>query len=292
MRQIFLTLIISVISIVAIAQKQNITSSAIIFKQYNSENDKTKKEAKILEAKNYIDLAYENSSTSNEPKMWMYRAQIYKMIAFNHYNLDHSAIFKATESHLKCMQPHSKKKNKIMIYKKWPKEEVLEGLVQCGYQLFNQATEEYNSGNYKSSLKYYTAIFDIMPFDEQDQLKRGNITQETILFNDTISNNIKYGKLDASFEEIENVAKLAGMPNQILIRSNEILKLLEKKSLKNKKVALSKKAALSNVSPKLTIDPKLEKCIKTLNKIDIDKIIPIDALLKLNQILEILNTEE
>ena len=89
-----------------------------------------------------------------------------------------------------------------------------------------------------------------------------------------------------------NVAKLAGMPNQILIRSNEILKLLEKKSLKNKKAALTKKAALSNVGPKLTIDPKLEKCIKTLNKIDIDKISPIDALLKLNQILEILNTEE
>ena len=89
-----------------------------------------------------------------------------------------------------------------------------------------------------------------------------------------------------------NVAKLAGMPNQILIRSNEILKLLEKKSLKNKKAALTKKAVLSNVSPKLTIDPKLEKCIKRLNKIDIDKISPIDALLKLNQILEILNTEE
>ncbi|MAV63630.1 MAG: ABC transporter permease [Candidatus Marinimicrobia bacterium] len=51
---------------------------------------------------------------------------------------------------------------------------------------------------------------------KQMQLKdlRSNIsmvTQETILFNDTISNNIKYGKLDASFEEIENVAKLAGI---------------------------------------------------------------------------------
>ena len=89
-----------------------------------------------------------------------------------------------------------------------------------------------------------------------------------------------------------NVAKLAGMPNQILIRSNEILKLLEKKSLKNKKATLTKKDALSNVKSKPTIDPKLEKCIKTLNKIDIDKISPIDALLKLNQILEILNTEE
>ena len=82
------------------------------------------------------------------------------------------------------------------------------------------------------------------------------------------------------------------MPNQILIRSNEILKLLEKKSLKNKKTTFTKKDALSNVSSTPTIDPKLEKCIKTLNKIDIDNISPIDALLKLNQILEILNTEE
>ena len=37
------------------------------------------------------------------------------------------------------------------------------------------------------------------------------VTQETILFNDTISNNIKYGKLNASYEEIKNVAKLAGI---------------------------------------------------------------------------------
>jgi len=89
-----------------------------------------------------------------------------------------------------------------------------------------------------------------------------------------------------------NVAKLAGMPNQILIRSNEILKLLEKKSLKNKKIPLTKKDTLSEVSSQSNIDPKFEQCIETLNQIDIDKISPIDALLKLNQILEILNTEE
>ena len=62
--------------------------------------------------------------------------------------------------------------------------------------------------------------------------------------------------------------------------------------MKNKKTTFTKKDALSNVSSNPTIDPKLEKCIKTLNKIDIDNISPIDALLKLNQILEILNTEE
>ena len=37
------------------------------------------------------------------------------------------------------------------------------------------------------------------------------VTQETVLFNDTISNNIKYGKLNANDEEVENVAKLSGI---------------------------------------------------------------------------------
>ena len=37
------------------------------------------------------------------------------------------------------------------------------------------------------------------------------VTQETILFNDSIANNIKYGKLDASEEEIRNVAETSGI---------------------------------------------------------------------------------
>ena len=37
------------------------------------------------------------------------------------------------------------------------------------------------------------------------------VTQETVLFNDTISNNIKYGKLNANDMEVEYVAKLSGI---------------------------------------------------------------------------------
>jgi len=37
------------------------------------------------------------------------------------------------------------------------------------------------------------------------------VTQETILFNDTIANNIRYGKLEASDAEIKHVANLAGI---------------------------------------------------------------------------------
>ena len=189
LRKTTLIIMFTAITTLTFAQSQHITSAAIIFKQYNSEKDKSVKAVKIQEAKEFIDKAYVNASTSNEPKMWMYRAKIYKMIAINHSSLDIDAIFKATESHLKCMQPHPKKKDKIMIFRKWPKEDVLESLVQCGYKLFNQAIEEYNSENYKRSLKYYTAIFDIIPFDEQEQLKRGNITKETILYNSFFSSN-------------------------------------------------------------------------------------------------------
>ena len=228
-----LTLVLTVISTVIFAQSQNITSSAIIFKQYNSEKDKEKKATKISEAKKYIDLAFQNASTSDEPKMWMYRAQVYRAIAISHSVLDENAIFKATESYIKCMQPHPKKKNKIIIYKKWPKEEVLEGIVQCGYKLFNEATVEYNAGNHKRALKHYTAIFDIIPFDDEDQLKRGNITKETILYRSFLSTNkmkdntaskeILQQLIDISFNE----PKIYSDMSSILIEEENIDKALE-----------------------------------------------------------------
>ena len=183
MKRIFLTIIISVLTIVTFAQSQNITSSAIIFKQYNSEKDKAKKEIKIIEAKDYIDLAYENASTSNEPKMWMYRAQIYKIIAFNYSNLDSKAIFKATESHVQCMQPHPKKKNKIIIYKKWPEQEVFNGLMQCANKLFNLAVESYQEGKYQESLDYYKPIHGVIDLDKEGQLKSIKITTESLIHN-------------------------------------------------------------------------------------------------------------
>ena len=56
-------------------------------------------------------------------------------------------------------------------------------MVQCAYKLFNQAIEEYNAEQYQRAITLYEAIYDIIPYDEEDQLKRGNITKETILYN-------------------------------------------------------------------------------------------------------------
>ena len=176
MQKTLLTLAIVAISVVTFAQKHNIVNASIALRNEN-----------FVEAKQYIDEAYNNESTSNEAKMWNYRSKIYLEIAKQHKELDSEAIFKATEAHLKCMQ---KDKKGRVIVKKWTAEEdVLSGLVNCGYLLFNAAIDSYNTEDYKASLKYYSTIFDIIPYDSEDQLKRGNITKETILFNSFFSSN-------------------------------------------------------------------------------------------------------
>ena len=183
MRKIVLALVVSVSSITVFAQSQNITTSAIALRQYNSEKDLDRKKEKIIEAKEYIDLAFLNSSTSNEPKMWMVRAKVYKMIAFNHPLLDKDAIFKATYSHIQCMQPHPKKKNKIIIFKKWPEEEVFEGLMQCANKLFNLSVAAYEDGRFQESLDLYGPIYTIIDLDKEGKLKDIKITTEALTYN-------------------------------------------------------------------------------------------------------------
>lgn len=186
-KNIILTLLLSVTATFIFAQSHNVTSGAIILKQYNSEKDKSVKALKIQEAKEFIDQAYSNESTSNEPKMWMVRAKIYKVISFNYSDLDEEAIFKSTESHLKCMQPHPKKKNKIIIYKKWDEIDVFNGLMQCANKLFNLAVEAYQEGDFQESLNFYEPIYEVIGLDKEGQLKSIKITTESLLYNSFLS---------------------------------------------------------------------------------------------------------
>ena len=179
-KAIFTALLVAITSI-ALAQSHNITSAAILLQQYNSEKDISVQALKIKEAKDFIDQAFVNESTSNDPKMWNYRAPIYLQIALKEPSLDEDAILKATEAHIKSLQKDEKGR---VIVRKWTTEEdILAGLIQCGYKLFNVAIDKYNAKDYTGALKYYNAIFDIIPLDAEDQLKRGNITKETILYN-------------------------------------------------------------------------------------------------------------
>ena len=175
-KRVLLTLLISTISFVGFTQKHNVVNASIALRQ-----------EKLDEAKTFIDEAYVTESTANDPKMWNYRAPIYLEIALKKAELDKDAILKATEAHLKCLQTDHK--GRIIVRKWTAKEDVLSGLVQCAYKLFNQAIEEYNTGQYERAILLNEAIYDIIPYDEEDQLKRGNITKETILYNSFFASN-------------------------------------------------------------------------------------------------------
>ena len=169
-KKIILIILCTVFTSVLMAQKHNIVNASIALKNEN-----------YSDAKKYIDEAYSNESTSNSAKMWNYRAPIYLQIAIKDSELDNDAILKATEAHIKCLQED--KKGRVIVRKWTNKEDIISGVVNCAYKLFNLAIEEFNASNYERAIQLYTAIFDIIPFDEENQLKRGNISKETILFN-------------------------------------------------------------------------------------------------------------
>ena len=86
-----------------------------------------------------------------------------------------------------------------------------------------------------------------------------------------------------------HVAQLAGMPNQVVIRANTILKHLEADKLSE-----SDKEKLAEVPSSqfqlnlFESDPRFEQVMKLLRGIDINTISPVEALLKVNEMKEVL----
>jgi DNA mismatch repair protein MutS len=86
-----------------------------------------------------------------------------------------------------------------------------------------------------------------------------------------------------------HVAQLAGMPNPVVLRANDILHFLEKEKRHDRR----KKNLEELPKPQLQMslfeaDPKMKEVHDLLNKIDINTISPVEALLKLNEVLGVL----
>lgn len=86
-----------------------------------------------------------------------------------------------------------------------------------------------------------------------------------------------------------HVAQLAGMPNKVVLRANEILHFLEKDKHKNESTKKFDELPKSTTQMSLfEMDPKSKAVHDLLEKIDINTISPVEALLKLNEILSVL----
>ena len=86
-----------------------------------------------------------------------------------------------------------------------------------------------------------------------------------------------------------HVAQMAGMPNEVVIRSNEILQHLEKDKIKEQHDQKIESLPKNNFQLSMfESDPHFEEVLGLLNKLDVNTISPVEALLKLNEIKNIL----
>ena len=84
-----------------------------------------------------------------------------------------------------------------------------------------------------------------------------------------------------------HVAQIAGMPNKVVLRANEILQFLDKDKHKNERKKKLEELPKYQMSL-FELDPKTKEVQDILSKIDINTLSPVEALLKLNEIVTIL----
>ena len=89
-----------------------------------------------------------------------------------------------------------------------------------------------------------------------------------------------------------HVAQMAGMPNEIIIRANAILKYLEKEKLTDSDKKKLEEMPVQQVQMNLfESDSRFEKVKDTIRNIDINATSPVEALLKLSELKDTLRSK-
>lgn len=148
----------------------------------------------------------------------------------------------------------------------------------------------HNHKDYKPKTLFATHYHELNQLAEDHvRVKNFNVSVKEIGDKIIFMRKLKEGGSEHSFGI--HVAQLAGMPNKIVLRANEILHFLEKDKQKNEKASGKKFDELPKSTPQMSlfeIDPKMKAVQELLSKIDINTISPVEALLKLNEVLTML----
>lgn len=139
---------------------------------------KSLKKDKIAEAIEYIELAANNESTSNDVKMHNYRGEIYFEVHSNseYKELDKMAILKCANS-WQAMFNHPK------VSKWYNEDQINSNITKAGVGLFNKGVELYSIKDFDNAKLMYNKIFDLIPLDKNNNLNRSNVTKESVHFN-------------------------------------------------------------------------------------------------------------
>ena len=152
------------------AQNMNVQSAAVSLK-----------EGDLAAAKDFIDKAAANEQTANNYKMWYYRAQIFYAIdtSKTYRSIDPSASEKSVISYINCIKTDTKG---------WYTDECKDYVVRSSSNLYNHAVDLYVKKDYEAAIKCFNILFDVFPYDTQNNLKRSNITVDILNQNIYMSN--------------------------------------------------------------------------------------------------------
>ncbi|HYG19385.1 MAG TPA: DNA mismatch repair protein MutS [Ohtaekwangia sp.] len=144
----------------------------------------------------------------------------------------------------------------------------------------------HNHRDFKPKTLFATHYHELNQLQEDlPRVKNFNVSVKEIGDKIIFMRKLKEGGSEHSFGI--HVAQLAGMPNRVVLRSNEILHFLEKDKHKNER----KQKDIPKPTPQMSLfeaDPRFKEIEELLGRIDINTISPVEALLKLNELLSVL----
>jgi len=147
----------------------------------------------------------------------------------------------------------------------------------------------HNQKEIKPKTLFATHYHELNQLEEKlDRVKNYNVSVEEINNEIIFLRKLLPGGSEHSFGI--NVAQLAGMPNKILIRAYEVLKELEKNTIK-KNVEVTDTQKHSQLKLEYN-NPDYEKAKKVIEDININNINPVQALVKLNEIIDIIKSSK
>lgn len=143
----------------------------------------------------------------------------------------------------------------------------------------------HNHKDFKPKTLFATHYHELNQLEEDlPRVKNFNVSVKEVGDRIIFMRKLKEGGSEHSFGI--HVAQIAGMPNRVVLRSNEILHFLEKDKHKNE--GKRKIAEIPKPTPQMNLfemDPRLKEVQDMIDKIDINTISPVEALLKLNEVI-------
>ncbi len=157
---------------VAQSQKVNIESAITYFKN-----------GEMVEAKEKIDKAAENTETANDPRMWYFRGRIYQRIYGDSIfsKMDNDAVEKSLVAYINCINTDTKKKFEEDVDDAGNACGSAVGLVNAGFAAYNEAYKAYERKDYDAAMKYYDLILRAIPVDKAKDFAKNNLTENSVI---------------------------------------------------------------------------------------------------------------